>query len=462
MRTYQTARGQFASMSFLGWRRRSPALGRADAESAEESAAVAARRQVSLAVRLSAANRCCRFGRGVQPLAAGCCCRSWTLCCREAAYDCVFRFAVSSACFVSGSGSGVPCSSHTRGCCFCRRALRSRFLQTYRKPACVCDCIGRATGTGRPGDCCRTSPCPVEFCPAPIADPMSPLRRPRQWSWRTQRHYRAIHHRCRRLVCHRLARTEHAAPGRLNRERVRDRRGREFFRRNRHHVSRDGPAIHERILRNRGHASTHIPVRISDVAEVVVHDHCVVNVGDSGDIHCRVGDIHAVYVPTADVITRNKHFSRSQREPCHSHAGREMKSWSRRRPNPPVRARRPGAPCSVPEPTPNRRRRKPSVHSGRVQIPRAHFRPTSSPRARPTSNFRSGRAPSPAPGRSAARPCHSRQRRTSRRTDRGLRIRSCRAKRSLPNRSDLRSGRDPAPSCRIHPGWERLPALYST
>ena len=50
---------------------------------------------------------------------------------------------------------------------------------------------------------------------------------------------------------------------------------------------------------------------------------------------------------------------------------------------------------SVREPNPSRRSRRPSVHSGKAQIPKAHHPPRSNPRVQSTPNDRNGKAPIP-------------------------------------------------------------------
>src|SRR5579859_1446736 len=89
-----------------------------------------------------------------------------------------------------------------------------------------------------------------------------------------------------------------------------------------HYVLRHGTRIHKRLMRDHRHAIGDMLVHVRDVVDrrVAIHDHCVIDVRDSRDIHRGVGDVHVVHVRAADMVSRNINFSRSQREPSHADA----------------------------------------------------------------------------------------------------------------------------------------------
>jgi hypothetical protein len=74
-------------------------------------------------------------------------------------------------------------------------------------------------------------------------------------------------------------------------------------------IHRDSRSPHrlcarERLLRDRGRPSPHVPVNIRHVVDgrVVVDDGGVVDVTHDGRVHRRVGHINAIYITLTDPV----------------------------------------------------------------------------------------------------------------------------------------------------------------
>src|ERR1700685_4250009 len=225
-------------------------------------------------------------------------------------------------------------------------------------------------------------PSPFPFAPA-IADSKIPDSKTADYA-------------ARRLHRSGTPRSNHALPHRLFRDHMRYRSCRNFPRIHVHDVLPHRPRIHKRVVRNHRHTVVHALIHIRDVVGSLVDDHRVVNVRHLGDAHCRIGDVHFVHIPAAHAISRNKHFSRRQRKPAHTHSCRKMKSRAgahkrhqRRRPyrthHDRPRHPEPSTTCECPAPVVIRRK-APRLVSHPRPSPRANPPPIPDAIPRPTDN----------------------------------------------------------------------------
>ena len=86
------------------------------------------------------------------------------------------------------------------------------------------------------------------------------------------------------------------------------------------HVARNRLTRAEGLRRSGNDCARHALIYVGHIVDggFVDHDSVVVIVYDGG-VHRSVGDIHVSYVSAADVIGRHEDFTRTEREPTHSH-----------------------------------------------------------------------------------------------------------------------------------------------
>ena len=155
------------------------------------------------------------------------------------------------------------------------------------------------------------------------------LNRTRRRRRRSHCHHWTVENRCRRPDWRGSSRSDHAHANRFGRNHVAYRRGCNFSLIHSHHVLRHWTRIHERIMRHHRHTIRAL-VHVRHVVDrrTPVYDHRVVNVRHPRHAHVRIGDVDIVHVPAADAVSGQINFSRSQREPPHTNARREMESRS--------------------------------------------------------------------------------------------------------------------------------------
>ena len=198
---------------------------------------------------------------------------------------------------------------------------------------------------------------------------------------RSHRHHRTADHRRRRSTVtgrpapRTLARTGSAATARLTGAATSS-RGVDT-----HHVLRHRTRVHKRVMRHDRHAIVHTLIHIGNVVDrrAPVDDHGVVDVRHLRDIHRRVGDVHVVHVPAAHAIPRHVDFSRSQREPSHADAGREVESRAAADETPPGRRPHRTHHDRSRNPEPSAVHERPASVVERSESPRLVFHPRPAP-----------------------------------------------------------------------------------